>query len=137
MYTRLIPDLQVSMLLLALASNPMDTQNMIDEVMKMEQFDHPNVMSLIGVCMDSEGGGGPCIVMPFMAKGSLLQYLRDNRKSLRVENPESEDVRAHKMLFFFEIYSLYFTSDLRSKRLERSCYNFAGKLQGEWNIYAA
>ena len=82
------------MLLLALASNPM-VRKMIDEVVKMEQFDHPNVMSLIGVCMDSEGGGGPCIVMPFMAKGSLLQYLRDNRKSLRVESLESEDVSAH------------------------------------------
>ena len=68
-------------------------RNMIDEVMKMEKFDHPNVMSLIGVCMDSDGGGGgPSIVMPFMAKGSLLQYLRDNRKNLRVEDAEDEDV---------------------------------------------
>jgi len=77
---------------LGVSWNPDSTRSMIDEMMKMEQFDHPNVMSLIGVCMDSDGGSSPFIVMPFMAKGSLLQHLRDNRKILRVEDSDSEEV---------------------------------------------
>jgi len=46
----------------------------------MQSFKHPNVMSLIGVCENF--CGGPAIVMPFMANGSVLDYLRRERKSL-------------------------------------------------------
>lgn len=46
----------------------------------MYRFDHRNVMSLIGVCLAPAEEGvvsaGPGIVMPFMSKGSLLDYLR-------------------------------------------------------------
>jgi len=41
----------------------------------MQHFDHPNVMSLVGVSLEGNVGG-PCIIRPFMAKGSLLNYLR-------------------------------------------------------------
>ena len=78
--------------LLALNQSPDEVKKMIDEVVKMESFNHPNVMSLIGVCMDSERGGGPCIVMPFMAKGSLLEYLRTNRKSLLPKQSSPDQV---------------------------------------------
>ncbi len=53
---------------------------MIDEIIKMEHFDHPNVMSLLGVCTDGDKTGGPSIIMPFMEKGNILDYLRNNRK---------------------------------------------------------
>ena len=53
---------------------------MIDEIIKMEHFDHPNVMSLLGVSMDGDKTGGPSIIMPFMEKGNILDYLRNNRK---------------------------------------------------------
>ena len=56
--------------------------------MKLQTFDHPHVMSLLGVCLD--GGGGPAIIMPFMARGSLLNYLRRERKSLVL--PKEADV---------------------------------------------
>lgn len=46
----------------------------------MQYFKHPNVMSLIGVCENF--CGGPAVVMPFMANGSVLDYLRRERKSL-------------------------------------------------------
>ena len=57
-----------------------DVEGMIAEVTKMKEFDHPNVMSLIGVCLDA--GPGVSIVMPFMANGSLLDYLRKERDNL-------------------------------------------------------
>ena len=57
----------------------------------MKAFDHPNVMSLIGVCI--EAGKQPYIVMPFMANGSLLTYIKKERTHLTLaENAEGEKV---------------------------------------------
>ena len=58
----------------------------------MSTFDHVNVLTLKGVCLD--GGPAPYIIMPFMANGSLLAYLRKNRKSLviSIEDDDGEDV---------------------------------------------
>ena len=52
-------------------------------------FEHPNVLTLCGVCLD--GGTAPYIIMPFMANGSLLTYLRNNRKTLVVSDKEKEE----------------------------------------------
>ncbi len=60
---------------------------MLKECDKMKDFDHPNVLTLKGVCLD--GGPAPFIIMPFMANGSLLGYLKDNRKTL-VLDPDTE-----------------------------------------------
>ena len=69
-----------------------DVHNMTDEILKMKHFDHPNVMTLIGVCVSV--GGGPGIVMPFMENGSLLNYLRRDKKNIRIKvNQDLEAVR--------------------------------------------
>ena len=47
----------------------------------MLSFDHPNVMSLIGVCMDREM---PLLIMPFMSSGSVLEFVRHNKEELTV-----------------------------------------------------
>ena len=52
---------------------------MLKECTKMQELNHPNVLPLLGVCLD--GGPAPFIVMPFMANGSLLSYLRKNRNT--------------------------------------------------------
>ena len=62
---------------------------MVEESLKMSNFDHPNVMKLIGVCIDKHT---PYIVMPFMTNGSLLAYLRKNREDLTTSD-EDEDNR--------------------------------------------
>ena len=49
----------------------------------MYEFDHPNVLKLLGVCMD--GGPAPLIIMPFMANGSLKAYLTKERKNLLLD----------------------------------------------------
>ena len=57
----------------------------------MKDFDNPNVMSLVGVCLDA--GPGVSIVMPFMANGSLLGYLKQERDSLYLDEiSEIDDV---------------------------------------------
>ena len=50
----------------------------------MSELSHPNIMSLVGVCINSSQG--PSIVMPYMANGSLLVYLKKERESLCLEN---------------------------------------------------
>ena len=56
----------------------------------MQSFNHPNVMTLIGVCVSGGvgGSGGPSIVMPYMSKGSLLDYLRKEGSGIK---PTIED----------------------------------------------
>ena len=66
--------------------------DMLKESLKMWKFDHPNVMTLIGVCID--GGPAPYIVMPLMANGSLLSYLKKERSKLILPpNSDSDLVR--------------------------------------------
>jgi len=60
------------------------------ESLKMKAFSHPNVLSLIGVCADA--GESPYLVMPYMAKGSLLAYLKKERPNLTIAEGASEDL---------------------------------------------
>ena len=60
------------------------------ECLKMSEFNHPNVLTLIGVCLD--GGPAPYIIMPFMENGSLLSYLKKERENLVLEFGTDEDV---------------------------------------------
>ena len=56
----------------------MEVDKFVEESLKMSQFKHVHVMGLIGVCLDT--GSTPYIIMPYMANGSLLSYLREERK---------------------------------------------------------
>ena len=60
------------------------------EVKKMQHFDHPHVLNVIGLCLDA--GSAPYIVMPFMANGSLQLYLRKEQGSLVVVSDADEDI---------------------------------------------
>ena len=62
----------------------------MEKSLKMKQFNHPNIMNLIGVCMAA--GPAPYIVMPFMANGSLLSYLRKERSNLLLDETADEDL---------------------------------------------
>ena len=66
-----------------------EINKIMEESVKMKQFDHPNVMNLIGVCINA--GPAPYIVMPFMANGSLLSYLRKERSNLLLDETADED----------------------------------------------
>ena len=60
--------------------------DLLKECAKMKEFDHPNVLTLRGVCLD--GGPAPYIIMPFITNGSLLARLKNSRETLVVD-PES------------------------------------------------
>ena len=55
----------------------------------MSRFKHAHVMDLIGVCLDA--GPAPYIVMPYMANGSLLKYLKKERSSIVLSEDVDED----------------------------------------------
>ena len=62
----------------------------MEESAKMSSFDHPNILSLIGVCLDL--GQAPYIVMPFMTRGSLLSYLKKERPNLTIIETSDNDI---------------------------------------------
>ena len=55
----------------------------------MSRFKHAHVMGLIGVCLDA--GSAPYIIMPLMANGSLLKYLRKERSNIVVHQANDDD----------------------------------------------
>ena len=61
----------------------------MNESVKMKRFNHPNVINLLGVCVDA--GPAPYIIMPFMANGSLLSYLKQHRPDLMLPDTADED----------------------------------------------
>ena len=65
-------------------------REMLKECSKMHEFEHKHVVTLRGVCLD--GGPAPYIIMPFMANGSLLAYLKKNRETLIVSSKEQDEV---------------------------------------------
>ena len=50
---------------------------------------HPNVMGILGICLDCHA---PYVVMPFMANGSLHTYLRKHRIELLISEDEDLDL---------------------------------------------
>ena len=72
--------------ILALAGK--EKEGLLKEVSLMLTFNHPNVMSLIGVSFDGET---PLIIMPFMLKGNLLAYVRQHKDSLYLTNIKDEN----------------------------------------------
>jgi len=53
-----------------------EVRRFVDEALRMKEFDHANVLSLIGVALDFDNL--PLVVLPFMRHGDLLSYVRDD-----------------------------------------------------------
>ena len=73
----------------SLCSGSLDPSDVLKECLKMKAFTHPNVMGILGICLDDKT---PYIVMPFMANGSLHSYLRKHRPELLVSEDEDIDL---------------------------------------------
>ena len=76
--------------------------DLFKEALQMHDLDHRNVMSLVGVYFIKSD---PCIVMPYMEKGSLLTHLKNERNYLIVSEIASERVSFN--IIFIIIYGLF------------------------------
>uniref|UniRef100_A0A663FJ37 AXL receptor tyrosine kinase n=1 Tax=Aquila chrysaetos chrysaetos TaxID=223781 RepID=A0A663FJ37_AQUCH len=59
-----------------------ELEDFLSEAVCMKEFDHPNVMKLIGVCLQSWGAEGlpaPVVILPFMKHGDLHSFLLYSR----------------------------------------------------------
>ena len=64
-----------------------DFETLAKEVCTVLSFKHVNVLSLIGVCIDGET---PLLIMPFMSNGSVLDYVRNHRNKLLIDQFEEK-----------------------------------------------
>ena len=61
----------------------------MEESLKMIQFVHPNVLGLVGVCIDT--GTASFIILPYMANGSLLNWLKKERNRIIPSESSTEE----------------------------------------------
>lgn len=66
-----------------------DIDSIMEESVKMKMFDHPNVLGLIGVCLNA--GPSPYIVLPYMSNGSLIDWLKRERNRIVIEGTIIDD----------------------------------------------
>ncbi|XP_003738572.1 hepatocyte growth factor receptor [Galendromus occidentalis] len=62
-----------------------DANVFLKEALRMKDFNHQNVLRLIGVSFDNNNSTDPMIIVPFMANGDLLTYIRnqDNKPTVK------------------------------------------------------
>ena len=58
---------------------------LIKESAIMKTFDHPNVLGLVGISLNTEDGR-PMIAIPFMKYGDLKTFLLSKRKQTKIKN---------------------------------------------------
>jgi len=55
-------------------------KSILKESIAMIKFDHPNVLCLLGVSIDTDCGP-PFIILPYMVNGDLRTYLKNKRQN--------------------------------------------------------
>ena len=55
-------------------------RNLVAESSIMKKMDHPNVLSLLGVCVDTDDEDMLKLILPFMGHGDLKKFLIRSRK---------------------------------------------------------
>ena len=75
----LLSRIQSHLLLMYVACSLEAMKDLVAESAIMKTFHHPNVLPLLGVCIDYDDEDVLKIVIPFMANGDLRNFLKNNR----------------------------------------------------------
>ena len=67
-----------------------DMDRLAKEISTMLSFEHTNVMSLVGVCIDGEL---PLLIMPFMSNGCVLEFVKHHKEELLCINATEVQVK--------------------------------------------
>ena len=81
--------------------NQVQLDRFLQECLIMSRFKHSHVMSLMGACLDT--GSAPYIIMPYMANGSLLKYIKRERNNIVFYTESDEDEVKHKQYCTFMV----------------------------------
>ncbi|XP_059172447.1 hepatocyte growth factor receptor-like [Physella acuta] len=65
-------------------SHSIDLKGFVQEAVMMREFQHPNVLGLVG--LSEKERGVPYVVLPFMENGDLLTYVRDSAVTLTLHD---------------------------------------------------
>ena len=84
----------------------------------MLDFDHPNVMRLVGVCFDTEDKL-PLIILPYKANGDLRTFLRSKR--LLNKGSNSMDVENYPQVHLQSRFNIY---NVAASLSVYSCFHF-------------
>ena len=82
------------------------------EVTTMSLLIHPNVMPLIGLCFN---GQKPLLIMPFMSKGNVLEYVKQNQVDLH-KDQEAIDLEVYILTLL--LYALYNCAQMYLLRIQ-------------------
>ena len=58
-------------------------KELVAEIATMKIFDHPNVLQLLGVCVDTNDDNMLRAVLPYMTNGDLRNFLKQKRVNPR------------------------------------------------------
>lgn len=76
----------------------------------MRDFDHPNIVRLIGIALDKEDM--PLVVLPFMKHGDLLTYIRDEANvstlQLRYLGDLCKATVCYQLLYKYDTFKIVF-----------------------------
>ncbi|XP_061187712.1 hepatocyte growth factor receptor-like [Saccostrea echinata] len=61
-----------------------DISQFIDEALRMKDFHHPNVLTLIGICFNYDAM--PLVILPYMEHGDLLTYIRNENNNPTIKD---------------------------------------------------
>ena len=97
------------------------------ESLQMKDFQHRNVMGLLGVCLDA--GPAPYLVLPYMANGDLLSYLKANREQLVLSAEAKENEVLQQIQLCQTHIIFYFQITIVQTKLLSMCLQIANGMQ--------
>ena len=78
----------------------------LEECASMKSFKHPNVLGLVGMCLNSPSGV-PLMVLAFMANGNLKKYLQQARRYEKIDQyPEASVNGCIYIINYFKFVTL-------------------------------